>query len=521
MSAVQGTEVRDGLSTVTRGTIYLIVTTFLFVLFSFLSRVLLVRSISPGDWSAFAFGFTAAGVLSAVGALGLPLAVARSLPYSTSDSERRTIVRTAFTVGGVAAATSAVALGLSGPTLGNALGSPAIGFGLEFFAIAAGFSIVSNLIAAVFQGFADVLPNALFVQVLNPALFLGFVVAAVTLPPRQLTYHDALITYAVAAVVTTVGLVVYALRRLPRRLPPGPGAPHARGELLRFTAPLFVVGAMATLLGSSDTLVLGIFRSGEVGTYTASLTLARLLLVGINAAAYVFLPVAARFVRRGDSHAVRLTYATITKWLVALSMPLLFLFVLLPSESLGFVYGSAYSTTVLPLQITVLGAFAMTLLGPSTVAQVAYGYTRLLAYNAIAAAATDVVLALLLVPRMGYVGAAIAWSSAAVLYSGLALVEIASSDRIHPFRRQFVVPLAVAALPVAALFLVFRPTFPGWALPPLGLALAGLFVLVTVATRSIDEGDRLLLEAVERLIGRPLPFVRRLGRRVVRKDLRR
>ena len=510
--------VRDGLSTVTRGTVYLLVATLLFVLFTFLARVLIVRSISKSDWDAFAFGLTAAGVLSAVGALGLPLAVARNLPYSTSDAERRTIVRTAIVVGGVAAAVSALALGLLGPAIGNALGSPAIGLGLEFFAVAACVNLIASLIASVFQGFADVFPNALFVQVLNPGLFLVFLVAAVILPPGQLTYHDALFTYVLASIITTLGLGFYALRRIPRHLPRGPGAPHARAQLLKFAAPLLVVGAMSNLLGSGDTLVLGVFRASEVGTYSASLTLARLLQVGISSAGYIFLPVAARFVRRGDSRAVRLTYSTVTKWLIVLSLPLLLLFEMLPAESLGFVYGHAYASVLLPLQIAVIGAFVTTVLGPSSVAQVAYGYARLLAYNSVAAGVTDVVLALVLVPRWGYVGSAIAWTSAAVLYAGLALVEISYSEGIHPFRRDFVVPVAVTGLPVAVLLLVFHPTVPGWLLPPFGLALAGLFILVVIATRSIDDGDRLLLEAVERLIGRPLPFVRRIGRRLIRRN---
>jgi O-antigen/teichoic acid export membrane protein len=512
VAVANGSEVRDGLSTVTRGTIYLIVATFVFVLLSFLARVLLVRSISKSDWDAFAFGFTLAGVLSAVGGLGLPLAVARSLPYSTSDAERRTIVRTALVVAGSAAALIAVVFAFLSSAIGAALGSSAIGYGLVFFAIAAGFSILSTVIASLFQGFADVFPNALFVQVLNPTLFLALLVTATVVPPGILTYHDAVLTYAVSAAATTLGLVGYAARRLPRVLPPGPGAPAARGQLLRFTAPLFVVGAMSTVLGSGDTLVLGVFRSSDVGTYTASLTLARLLLVGVNAAAYVFLPVASRFVRHGNYEAVRLTYATVTKWLTALSLPLLFLFVLLPSTSLAFVYGPAYSSTILPLQITVIGAFLTTVIGPAYVAQVAYGHTRLLAYNSVAAAVVDVGLAVWLTPAYGFVGAGIAWAAAGVVYAGLSLAQIAASEGVHPFRREFLVPLTVTTLPVAAVLLILRPTISGWLLAPLGLALAGLYVLVVIATRSIDEGDRLLLGAVERLLGREIPFVRRLGR---------
>jgi hypothetical protein len=116
------------------------------------------------------------------------------------------------------------------------------------------------------------------------------------------------------------------------------------------------------------------------------------------------------------------------------------------------------------------------------------------------------------VPTYGYVGAGAAWGAANVLYAGLCLAELASMDRIHPFRRHFLLPLLASSIPLSLLLLVFRSSIPEWALPPVGLAIAATFVFAVVATGSIDEGDRLLLGAVERLVGRPLPFVRRLGR---------
>jgi len=316
--------------------------------------------------------------------------------------------------------------------------------------------------------------------------------------------------------VTLVLLVVYTWRRLPRWLPSGPTAPEALGRLLRFAAPLFIVGVMASISGSGDTLILGIYHESAVGTYTASLTLSRLLPIGIGAAAYIFLPVASKFVRQGDRDSIQVTYATVTKWMVLFSLPLFLLFEFLPSESLGFVYGAGYSTVVVPLQISVVGAFALTLLGPATTAQVAYGQTRLLAYNAIVAGAADLGLSLVLIPPFGYAGAAVAWSSANVLFGVLSLAQVASLSGVHPFRRHFVVPLLATALPVGGALALLRPTLSYPALVGLGLGIAVLFVVLILATRSIDEGDRLLLEAVERLLGRPLPFVRRLGRFALR-----
>lgn len=392
--------VRAGLSSVTKGTLFLLVSTLLLVALTFVSRVVIVRSVSPADWSAFSFGLTLAGVLGALGSLGLPTAVARSLPYATTDDERRTIVRGTLWIGSVAALGSSLLLFVFAQPIGQSLGSPRITLGLQYFPIAVGSGIVASLIASIFQGYEDVTPNALFIQIVNPTLFVAFLAFAIVAPPLGISYHEALLAYALASVATLGLLVVYLVLRLPHHLAAGLRSPTALPRFLRFVAPLFVVSVMGTITGSADTLVLGIFHPLEVGTYTASLTLARLLPIGIGAAAYIFLPVASRFLRLNEPRSIGITYVTVTKWMTLISLPLFLLFFFLPSSCLGFVYGPNYTAIVVPLQIVVAGAFATTLLGPASTAQVAFGQTRLLAANAIAAGVADVVVAFALVPTV-------------------------------------------------------------------------------------------------------------------------
>ncbi len=502
---------RDGLASVTRGTALILVATLLFVALGFFTRVLLVRAISIADWNAFSLGLSIVGVLAAVGTLGLPSAVARSVAYAPSDAERRTIVRTTFLYGSGSAATAAVLLfALAGP-IGRALGSAEITTALELFPVAVACAVLQALIASVFQGFEDAWPNAVFVLILNPALFLGFLVA-LWLSPFGLTFTGALVAYALANALALAGLGVHAVRRIPRRLGSGPGAPAARGPLLRLAAPLFLVGVMASLIGTGDTLVLGIYHSGEVGTYTASLTLARLLQVGVGAAGFIFLPVAAGYLRRGDRASIALTYATVTKWIVLFSLPFVLVFALLPARSLGFVYGSGYTHVLVPLQITSAAAFVTALLGPAAPAQVAFGDARLQAYNGVTAAAVDLGVAFALVPAWGYVGAAVAWSAANLTWTALCLGELALARGVHPFRRAYLTPLLATFLPATVLLALFGARVTYWMLPPIALAIGGVFVLLVLLTHSIDDGDRRLLEAIEGLLGRPLPFLRRLGR---------
>ncbi|HXQ48498.1 MAG TPA: polysaccharide biosynthesis C-terminal domain-containing protein, partial [Thermoplasmata archaeon] len=413
--------------------------------------------------------------------------------------------------GGAAGVVLAVTLFLVGPSIGARLGQPNIGVALQFLSVAVASLIATNLIASIFQGYEDVTPNALLLQILTPLLFVTFLFVALV-QPGGVSFRDVLVAYT-ASNVLGLGLAVgYLALRLPRRLPSGPRAPGAIVPLLIFAGPLFVASILSSLTGNGDTLVLGLFFPTAVGPYSASLTLARLLSVGIGAAGYIFLPVTTRLFRAGDKDSIRVTYATVTKWMVLFSLPLFILFFFLPSLSLGLVYGSKYTTIVAPLEITVVGAFASTLFGPGSATQVALGQTRLVAINSAAAGAVDVGLAFWLVPLYGSVGAAVAWSFAVSLAAGLAMAELALTTGVHPFRVHSVVPLALTGIPLGLFLGLVHLVLPLWSLPVVGLAVAGLFILVVLATRSVDRGDRLLLEVVERLLGRPLPLVRRVGR---------
>ncbi len=510
---------REGLSTVTFGTLALVVATLVYIFLSFIARVLIVRSISIADWNAFSLGFTLVQVLAAVGSFGIPVAVARGLPFSASESERRTIVRTSLLTGGIAAASAGFALALVAPWIAHALAAPELVLGLEFFAIAVAGLIASTLLASLFQGFADVLPNALFVQILNPAIYVGVLVGARFVAPGRITYETALLAFAASHVFTLLALVVYTVSKLPHSLlARGAADRFARSGFLRLIAPLAVMGGFSSVATSGDTLVLGAYHYDQVGAYSASLTLARLLQVGIVAASYIFLPVASRFLSRRDERAVRLTYVTVTKWLAVFALPLFVVFFFLPGGSLDFVFGPSYTAEVLPLEIVVLGAFLGTLLGPSPMTQVAFGQVRLVAYNSVAAAVADVALSLALVPTYGAVGSGIAWATANVLFFALCLAQLSSGEKLNPFGRDFVVPVLALLLPLSAVLEVVRPKLPLLDLPVLGLGVATLFVLTILATRSVGEGDRLLLEAVERWTGIRIPVVRWLVGRLGLRD---
>ena len=485
---------------------------------TFITRVLLFRILTIDEYSQFFIGLVIVGFLSSIGSLGLPQAIARSLPFESDERERRRMIRTSFVWVIPSAIIVSGVMGLLSIPIATTYRSPLLAETLVFFAAAVGLQIVGTLIASVFQGYEDVLPNAMFIQVVNPLLFIIFLVVADGVTPLKVAYTTALAVYLLASIVTLAVLVLYSRRRLPRFLAPGPTPSGSSSKLLTFALPLFLVTAVGFISGNIDTLVLGVVSRTSVGYYSADLSLARLLQVGIGSLSYIILPVTARFVRLGDTASVKTTYSTATKWTMLTSLPLFLLFFFDPTGSLTFVYGAGAGADATALQILLLGSFASTLVGPSNACQVSFGQTRLLLYNTIASASLDIVLSALLIPTWGVTGAAVAWSISVASYPILSLIELAGLEGVHPFQRHYWVPLVATAVPVGLLLLLLPWHLPYWALPVLVVGVAGLFVFAVLVTGSLDGGDRLLLEAIERLFGRRLEFLRSLGRRFMPRD---
>ncbi|MCI4322801.1 MAG: oligosaccharide flippase family protein [Thermoplasmata archaeon] len=518
--AEAGSGARDALNSVTRGTLILFIGTLAFVGLNFVLRVILARSLTVTEFGDYSVGLSLAGLLISFGNLALPQAVARNIPYVATDDERRGVIRAGFLfVLPMAAAVAGLMLVVA-YLLDVRYNAPALGEAVAIFAPAVAGSIIGTQIASVFQGLEDVRPNALFIQLLNPALVIGFLVVAALLPygtstnvgPIHLTYANALYAYLAANAITVLGLVIYYWRRLPKRLVHGPSAPGMSRHILLFAAPLLAVAVLAYVDGNADTLILNYFHSGSVGPYVAALTMARLLQVGLSALGYILLPVIARYARVDDTATTKTTYVTATKWTLLTSLPLFLVFFALPTISLDLVYGAAYAGPAVPLQILILGSMIAVLVGPASATQVAFGQTRALLYNTMAAALADVLLALWLVPTYGSLGAAIAWGTAAALAPTLSMIQLGLTKGVHPFERHYVVPLVLTAVPVGLALTLLHGTGPLWLLPLLVLASAGAFIGVIVLTRSIDEGDRMLLGAVEGLLHFRLPLVRRFGR---------
>lgn len=500
-----------------RGTAYVVIGTLVLLLLGFVGRVAVARHLSLGQFGDFNLGLALAGLLSLVALLGLHQAVARTVAAERDPAVRRHVIRWSATWTITMAVVSSTAVFLLASPLAHLFhsGDPA-GLTLVFrvFSITIGLSLLCQFVASVFQGFEDTIPYAILYQGIQPAAFLVLVYALFLF---HLTLAGAVVAWAASYSVTLGALAVYARRHLARHLPRVPPARKLPSGLLMLAIALWGVSTLTFVTGYADTVILGLFRpETQVGTYSAVLTLGRLTLVATGAVVFIFLPVTARLARDRNYDAIRSSFVTTARWALLLTVPLFLVFVLLPEDSLTAIYGAAYAGGggSPALIIVTLSALISVVFGPVSATLAGMGLGRpLLAATAISAV-TNVTISLLFIPSAGLMGAAAAWSVARIAYPAAGLAVLQTRHGIGPWRRNLLLPLALSlAIGIPVFAVVASLPHPSWIVFPMYFVGVLVFLLCVFVTRSVEEGDLVIVRIAERVLGQPLPAVERFLQR--------
>ncbi|WP_262983644.1 polysaccharide biosynthesis C-terminal domain-containing protein [Chlorobium phaeovibrioides] len=132
------------------------------------------------------------------------------------------------------------------------------------------------------------------------------------------------------------------------------------------------------------------------------------------------------------------------------------------------------------------------------------GHARLSLMNAAAALLLQLLLNLILIPRMGIEGAALGSLLLFLTLSVARLLEVRSLLGLHPFSKALFKPLAAGA--GSALGFFFLPpvfyTLPGALLPAAALCVLGLSYAVILLLLGLEEDEREIILQFRSLLGR-------------------
>lgn len=204
-----------------------------------------------------------------------------------------------------------------------------------------------------------------------------------------------------------IGIILWVLRS--RILSTGSIETYSRSGILGIALPLMLANSLVFLMGSIDTLILGILGSTkDVGIYSVAIKVSRLVSITQMAVNSISAPKFAEMHARGDISGLDRITRQSNLLIFWTSVPALLFLVLFPGFTLDYFFGSEFR----------IGAAAMLILCTGNIFDAATGSVislmqmtgRQVAFQNIAflATAVNVILNWLLIPAFGINGAALA-----------------------------------------------------------------------------------------------------------------
>lgn len=183
-------------------------------------------------------------------------------------------------------------------------------------------------------------------------------------------------------------------------------------NLVRHIKPILIFFAMScatAIYTNLDTVMLGFMKSDvDVGYYNAAVKIKSVLLGVVTSLGAVLLPRASYYIEHGLNDAFQKISKKAIEFVFLIALPLSIYFMIFAKEGVLFLSGSAYEGAIIPMQIimpTLLWIGLTNIMGIQML--VPLGREKVVLYSEIAGALVDLVINLILIPRMASAGAAI------------------------------------------------------------------------------------------------------------------
>jgi O-antigen/teichoic acid export membrane protein len=455
-----------------------------------LVTIIVARKLGRVGIGAYAQAYAVFALLVPLSFGGLAPALTRFIAVGLAEGDLgwvRGTVHLGLTIMTAVAVLLGGALFLAAPWLvEEVFHNPALVTAIRFSAMTVPLAAFTGAALAVTQGYRRMRSYALINLVVQP-------LTQLVLTALLLLLHTGLrgvMTALVASYVVAAVLAAFALRRVAGPLTARPT--YRTRELLRFSVVLWMASLATTGLIWADTILLGIFRTtGEVGVYNVATRLVALATFVMGPITTAFAPRIAHLHHRRRMSTLQHTYRAATGWIVRLSLPAFVVLLALPRELLGYL-GKGFAVGATVTMVLAAGKLVDAATGPCAMVLNMAGRPAVNMLDNVAVLVGNIVLNLVLIPRYGIVGAAIAWAIS------LSAVNLARVGQVWfllgmlPFSRGVLKAFCAAAAAYVVGVLLVR-SLPSGLAAPLALVAIGLTYLGLILLQGVDPDDRLVL----------------------------
>ena len=373
--------------------------------------ILLARILGPEEFGVYAFTISVLTLLAVPTSLGFPTVIMRfasNYHYKEKWAELKGLFRFTNTVVfglGIAIICLTVLILFSDIFSIDEKNRAALYYGIPIVLILG----LEGLRSASLIGIDKVILGQIPTKIIRPIIFVLLIVIGYLTIPEISAIHGILL-YLCAAIISYSSGAIILIKNLPKQFSEVVSRYEYR-PWLKSAMPLLVLGSVQVLGGQIDILVLGIFRTNEeVGIYKVVYQTGLLVIFGLSAINSVITPKISNLFIDNKLNELKSLLVKSNWSIFLLGLPIALTCIFFGKFVLNIVFGSQYVIGFQALNIIVLGRLVNTLLGSSSLVLKMTGFEKIAAYGIMIGTLTNIILDLVLIPKFGIEGAAIASS---------------------------------------------------------------------------------------------------------------
>ena len=363
--------------------------------------------------------------------------------------------------------------------------------------------------SAGLQGFKEFKWRVLTQRILIPGVLL------VLLIPVLVFFHN-ITSVAIALLLSIMFCTLISLYFFFRKLT-GISQQRAREYDLRewigFAAPNFLTSIVDTVLDSVDTVLLAVFAISNVaiGQYGAAIRIAIFVSMPLQSFNTMFSPTIAELYSKGENQKLSAMFKIVTKWALTFSLPIFWIAVLFAEPLLG-ISGSGFAPAWPLLIALAIGNLINVATGSVGYMLLMTGHQKITFLNSLVAIVFNIVLGVILIPRYGAMGVAIATGVALSVVNLMRLLQVYFFLKMTPFRWDTLKPIGAGLISaVLTGSFIYLLSLTNWTLHlsrvnlSIELALIPVFIVLYVgliALFRISPEDQIVLDALRRKLKR-------------------
>ena len=465
----------------------------------YFTQIIIARFLGTKLFGLYALGMVVYEVAELLSRMGLPLGAVRyvSIHHGAGDAQRlKGILLQAICLPFFGGAILGAAIFLASEYLAqNIFGKPELTLVLRVLAISLPFWASTVVTARATTGFKTTKYLVLIREYLQP---LSNLIMVVFLFLIGLRLFGATLAWVLSFLLGFVSALYFIKRIFPPVAQKYIKPIFESRQLLKFSLPLALGDFMLFLLLRIDILMIGYFRpSSEVGIYRAASQTSLLLLIFITSLNNIFAPLIADIFIKDEKEKMKQLFKTVTRWSFTLTLPL-FLVIGIGGKNILHIFGSDFTAGYLPLVILAAGQLINAGTGGIGYMLVMSGHQYKKLFGDLAIVIINITLNIILIPRWGLVGAAVATG---VSIAGVNLIRVAQvyfTLRVHAYSWIYLKITGVGALAVLS-GLAIRNFFQAGHFFLSFMVTAGVMLLVyalLIWKTCFEEADKMILERI-------------------------